>query len=69
MLSPKDYRQQIQALGRGELHLGAANLEEAKSELARCRRLQRELRQMKKSINMDIKSIRAVTGCGCPGFL
>lgn len=58
MASPKEYQAQIGALGLHELRFTASSVAEAKQELARCRKLQSELRQVKKSLNLEIKSIR-----------
>ena len=57
MPSAKDYENQIHSLVAGDL--GASNVEEAKACITRIRTIQRDLRQIKKAINLEIKGIRA----------
>ena len=59
MIPAADYIDRIKALGIDGMELSASSQAEAKATITRIRSLQSELRQIKKSINLDIKSIRA----------
>jgi hypothetical protein len=59
MASPEDYRQQVSDLGLDHMQIGASSLAEGKDALANVRRLQKELRQIKRNINLEMKTIRA----------
>ena len=59
MTSPQEYRRRIKELGLDRMEIRASSIPEAKDVLKRIRRLQKELRQIKKNINLDMKAIRA----------
>lgn len=62
MPQAKDYRKRLQDLGlldKKGVELKASSVVEAKSALADIKRLQLELRSIKRELNLDIKSIRA----------
>ncbi len=60
MASAQEYRRQIKNLGLERLEIQASSSTEAKEVLRKLRALQKELRQIKKNINLDMKGIRAV---------
>ncbi|NPA71217.1 MAG: zinc ribbon domain-containing protein [Gammaproteobacteria bacterium] len=60
MASPKEYWQRIEELGLDHMEIEVSSIAEAKTALRRVRGLQKELRQIKKNINLDMKSIRAM---------
>ena len=59
MSSPDRYRRQIKDLGLDRMRIKASTIAEAKEFLREIRRLQKELRQIKRNINLDIKAYRA----------
>jgi len=59
MASPKEYRRQIKDLGLERMEIKASSIAEARDALRRIRSLQKELRQIKRNINLDMKAIRA----------
>ena len=59
MTSPEEYRRQIKELGFDRMEIRASSLAEAKAALTKVRSLQKQLRQIKRNINLDMKAIRA----------
>ena len=59
MTSADEYRRQISALGADRLETRASSLADAKSALTTVRSLRKQLRQMKRDINLDMKAMRA----------
>lgn len=62
MPQAKEYRKRLEKLGlldKGGVELKASSVVDAKSALADIKRLQLELRNIKRELNLDIKSIRA----------
>jgi hypothetical protein len=59
MASAEDYREQIRQMGVTHMTVGGSSVAEAKSGIATLRRLQKQLRQIKRAINVDMKAIRA----------
>jgi hypothetical protein len=59
MASPEEYRRQIKELGLDRMEIRASSLAEAKAALTKVRGLQKQLRQIKRNINLDMKAIRA----------
>ncbi len=60
MASETEYLEKIKKLGIDGMELSASNQKEAKSSIATIRLIQSELRQIKKSVNLEIKTMRAV---------
>jgi rRNA maturation endonuclease Nob1 len=58
-MSAEDYRQEIAELGFDRMTIEVSSVTEAKQALAKVRAAQKELRQIKRNINMDMKIIRA----------
>jgi len=58
MASPKEYRRQIKDLGLERMEITASSIAEARDALRRIRSLQKELRRIKRSINLDVRAIR-----------
>lgn len=54
-----DDSQQILGLGLDGMEISASSVAEAKSALSRVRNLQKQLRQIKRNVNLDMKTIRA----------
>jgi hypothetical protein len=59
MTSAEQYRHQISALGLDEMRLQASSLAEAQAALDNVRSLRKQLLQIKRNINLDMKTIRA----------
>lgn len=60
MMDPEGYRRQINALGLGELSkIKISNQTDAKEVLRRIRDFQKRLRQIKREINLEMKTIRS----------
>lgn len=59
MKTPDDYRHTLQKMGVVSLRIEASTKAEAKEALKRVRQLQQELRQVKREIALDVKTIRA----------
>ena len=59
MTTPKEYRRQLSELGLDHMEIFVSSLAEAKAALAKVRSLQKQLRQIKRNINLDMKAIRA----------
>ena len=60
MALPDEYMSQISELGlREDMVIEAHTVPEAKSALREIRNLQRQLRQTKRNVNLDMKAIRA----------
>ena len=59
MTSASEYRRQLSGQGLDRLKFSASNLVEAKAVLVKIREAQGMLRQMKRSINVDMKQIRS----------
>ena len=59
MASAEEYRQQVSDLGLDRIEIEASSLTEGKAAVANVRRLQKELRQIKRNINLEMKTIRA----------
>lgn len=59
MASPSEYRDQISSLGLNHLSETISNSTEAKATLRCITALQKEIRQIKRNINLDMKMIRA----------
>ncbi|WP_101759917.1 hypothetical protein [Oceanicoccus sp. KOV_DT_Chl] len=59
MTSATEYENQIENLGIDGLEMSVSTAAEAKTLLAQCREKQKELHQIKKMINFEIKTIRA----------
>jgi hypothetical protein len=57
--TPEGYRQRISALGLDEVRIGVNTVAEAKAALTTVRDMQKELRQIKREINVDMKTLRA----------
>jgi rubrerythrin len=60
--SPEEYRRQIKDLGLERMEIKASSIAEAIDALKRTRGLQKELRQIKRNIDLDMKTIRADYG-------
>lgn len=58
MNNAEDYRKKLMAMGLDELEITASSPEEAKKVLAEMRQRQKELRQLKSMLNLDMKTIR-----------
>lgn len=59
-MEPEGYRRQINTLGLGKLRkMRVENQSDAKKVLKRVRNFQKRLRQIKREINLDMKTIRA----------
>jgi F0F1-type ATP synthase membrane subunit b/b' len=58
MASAEEYRQQVSDLGLDHMEIGASSLAEGKAALADVRRLQKELRQIKRNVNLEMKTVR-----------
>lgn len=58
MRTANEYFQRFQDLGVDGMDLSVSTLDEAKRALQTCRSTQRELRQMKRDINADLKLVR-----------
>ena len=54
MTTPKEFRNQIDGLNVDGMHLSANSVQEAKSTLADIRRMIKELRSIKRSINIGL---------------
>ena len=59
MASPNQYLQQIKELGLEHMEIKASSIGEAKDTLRRIRNVQKQLRQIKRTINLDMKNIRS----------
>lgn len=59
MTAPKEYRRQISELGLDHMEILVSSLAESKAALTKVRSLQKQLRQIKRNINLDMKAIRA----------
>jgi hypothetical protein len=59
MGSAEEYRQQVSDLGLGRMQIEASSLAEGKAALARVRKLQRALGQIKRSVDLGMKIIGA----------
>ena len=59
MASEEEYRQQVSDLGVDRMKIEASSLAEGKAAIANVRRLQKELRHIKRNINLEMKTIRA----------
>ncbi len=60
MAEPEVYMQRIRDMGFEDgLKIRAENIDEAKQSIKECRMYQKDLRQTKKLINLDMKEIRA----------
>lgn len=59
MTTTTEYRHQISELGLDRMEIRASSLAEAKASLTKVRSLQKQLRQIKRNINLDMKAIRA----------
>jgi len=57
--TPKDYHRQISDLGLDKLTISASSAAEAKASMTPVRSLQQQLRQIKRYIDQDMKTIRA----------
>lgn len=60
MASPEQYWHRIKELGLDHMEIQVSTVSEAKETLKHIRKLQKELRQIKKNINLDMKAIRAL---------
>jgi len=59
MLTPEEYYSQIKELGLDHLERHVSSPVEAKATLTKLRSLQKQLRQIKRNINLNMKAIRA----------
>jgi len=61
MASAEEYRQQVSDLGLDRMEIEASSLAQGQAAAANVRRLQKELRQIKRNVNLDMKTVRP--GC------
>ncbi|MCO6452603.1 MAG: zinc ribbon domain-containing protein [Caldilineales bacterium] len=59
MASAQEYRQQLSELGLDDMEIRVSNAVEAKDTLVKIQQLQKDLRQIKRNINLDVKLINA----------